>query len=113
MGKAIPLVYLNKGYGEIVLNNIQNNKIINEIMGKQITINEFCLTDKEFSFTIFDEKSSDFTELGAITSFDSCASTDSNENCIELQPSMSSWTEFDYSVIQTSYYIKFPPGDTY
>lgn len=112
-GEAIALVYVNKGYGETILNNINNDNRKNNILGVEITLDRFSLNSRAFSFTLFDVKSTDYTELGNLTSFDSCANMSTENVCYQLYPNMLTWTEFDSVILTNSYYIKFPPGDTY
>lgn len=110
---AIPIVYLNKNYGEEILNNLLNDELINELIGSQIKIDRFMVSEVSYSYTLFDVVDENYTDLGALTSFDSCAAETTNGACTQLYPSLLSWTQFDFENTISSYYIKFPPGDLF
>ena len=110
---SIPLVFLNTGYGEQVLNNLKTDTNTSDLIGRQISIDRFMVSEYSYISTMFDVKGTDYTDLGDVTSFDSCASMNSNNECTKLYPSILSWTQFDFTTEVQSSYIKFPPGDLY
>lgn len=111
--EAVALVFLNTGYGEQVLNNLQSDTYTSDLIGSQIRVDRFMVSEYSYISTMFDVKGTDYTELGDLTSFDSCASQNTENECTKLYPSILSWTQFDFTTEVQSSYIKFPPGDLY